>query len=175
MWFNRDFFVLQWKNLVFHLHWHFRSSRFVSSSIKFPLIISTLLLQCPFIIADIATISCCVPHNKQVCYQLLVQQEWTPCLLLTPLPFLAQNTAFNILICHFRTTSSFFKVIISGSILFIFVHTSNNATSFLDCTFALPLVSFLFFSFTREVIFSILSPSAAHARRTLFHLALNSF
>lgn len=54
------------------------SLRFVSSFIKFPLIISTLFLQCPFIIADIATISCCVPHNKQVCYQLLVQQEWTP-------------------------------------------------------------------------------------------------
>lgn len=56
----------------------FRSSEFVLPFMKFPLIISTLLLQCPFIIADIATISCCVPHNKQVFYQLLVRQEWTP-------------------------------------------------------------------------------------------------
>lgn len=75
-----------WSVIVWHLVYlvlfmlsvnarHHAISHCLSCFIKFPLIISTLFFQCPFIIADIATISCCVPHNKQVFYQLLVQQE----------------------------------------------------------------------------------------------------
>lgn len=39
-----------------------------------------LLFLHSFIIADIAIISYCKPHNKQVYCQTLVQQEWTPAL-----------------------------------------------------------------------------------------------
>lgn len=91
-------------------HDMFCSSRFVSSFWKFLLVISTLLFQSPFIIADIATISCCVPHNKQVCYQLLVQQEWTPALFsLHYLPCHITCLLIYLIYLRFKTISCFFS------------------------------------------------------------------
>lgn len=152
----------------------FCSSRFVSSFRKFLLVISTFLFQCPFIIADIATISCCVPHNKQVCYQLLVQQEWTPALFsLHYLPWHITCLLIYLIYLRFKTISCFFfffKVLISVSIFLLFSTPQTVQSPYWATSLFFHL--FLFFFFKAKVISSVPSLSAAHARRTLCFILL---
>lgn len=102
---SASFLILLSLWLVVLTVYHLIAASFVFP-LKFSLIVSTLQLLCLFINAEIAYISNCV----QTGYHLLVQQEWTNCLVLTPLPSLTRHIPFS-------SSSSYFSVLAMTSYL----------------------------------------------------------
>lgn len=154
---------------------------------SFLLFFSTHLFSLLFIQADIAAISC-LPHNEQVCYQLLKgSQEWTPAFF-SP-HYLAWNIThlliYLVYSCFKAMTCFFFLVFFLAKapnnvpihLLFSTPQTigtprrpsppKNQASSIV-----LHLVTFFFSSLKQKVISSVPSLSTAHARRTHYFILL---